>query len=375
MHRKIAVKRLAASDLTLFAWHFRHRNAGGQKSITLNADVFIGEFYPALPELILETGGKIPVDLSLYGPGLKGLHNLQRKIIKWGSYKNWRLNGEFIHNPNEDEERYNVLEPGDLALMEFSGVALPDSVKAVLLAARVGADSSLHAALVRFMGSRRMAVLPLADLERITAESNTPEGHPALQMTLDLDLEDAALGGSQGLTRLFKRASLRQIGKDDLQHARRLADETGRIGEELVNSYLVERRSQGELVEVEWVSQDNAVAPFDFRVRTSGGELILIDAKTTSGEFERPIHVSLNELLQIANGAERYDIYRVYGASIAEGQLRTSPNLRGFGQEVLRALAALPEGVAADSVSVSPRRLQFTAEVTISLPDNDEPQG
>lgn len=260
-------------------------------------------------------------------------------------------------------------------MMEFTGAALPDSVKAVLVAVGVEADIGLHSALNTFMGNRSMAVLPLADLERIMVESGAPEGHPALQMTMDVDLEDAALGGGQGLRRLFRRASLRQVSKEDLENARRNADETGRVGEELVNTYLIQLRSQGQLAEVEWISQNNAVAPFDFRIRTSEGEVILIDAKATSGEFDRPIHISLNELLQMANGTERYDIYRVYGASLVEGHLRVSSNLRDFGQEILSAFAALPEGVVTDSVSVSPGILEFSPAVSISLLDIDEEQG
>lgn len=196
-----------------------------------------------------------------------------------------------------------------------------------------------------------------------------------MQITMDVNLEDAALGGGQAFRRLFTRASLRQISKEDLQNARRNADETGRLGEELVNSYLVQLRNLGELAEVEWISQNNAVAPFDFRIRTLRGEVILIDAKATTGEFDRPIHISLNELLQIANGTERYDIYRVYAATLADGLLRVSSDVRGIGQEILRALSGLPDGVVADSISLQPSRLPFSREVMVSLQESDEATG
>lgn len=45
---RIAVKTLTGSDLTLFEWHFRNKNAGNQKSINLNANIFIDELYPYL---------------------------------------------------------------------------------------------------------------------------------------------------------------------------------------------------------------------------------------------------------------------------------------------------------------------------------------
>ena len=57
MQRRIALKRLTASDLTLFEWQFRNRNAGNQKSINLNADVFIVQLFPSMPEAALDAGG------------------------------------------------------------------------------------------------------------------------------------------------------------------------------------------------------------------------------------------------------------------------------------------------------------------------------
>src|SRR5579859_7499939 len=96
---RLALKKLTASDLTLFEWHFQNRNAGNQKAINLNADVFVDRLFPGLPEVSRDFGGRLPIDLFLYGPGMASELNLQRKIIKLGEYKNWRLDGETIHNP------------------------------------------------------------------------------------------------------------------------------------------------------------------------------------------------------------------------------------------------------------------------------------
>jgi hypothetical protein len=140
MFGKYAVKRLTASDLTFFFWHFKYKNAGNQKAINLNADVFVNQLYPQLPDMALSRGGKFPLDLFLYGPGLKGEYNLQRKIIKWGSYKNWRLDGEYVTNPLEDDTRFNVLTPGDLAVVMFAGDMIPTSAKIVCLSDNVPED-------------------------------------------------------------------------------------------------------------------------------------------------------------------------------------------------------------------------------------------
>ena len=82
MQRRIALKRLKASDLTLFEWQFRHRNAGNQKSINLNADVFVKQLFPSLPEVAAETNGRIPLDLSIYGPGNSGFTIYRGKLLR-----------------------------------------------------------------------------------------------------------------------------------------------------------------------------------------------------------------------------------------------------------------------------------------------------
>ena len=66
---KLALKRLTASDLTLFEWQFRNRPAGNQKAINLNRNVFIDILYPALPEVAEDHDGRLPLDVTIYGPG------------------------------------------------------------------------------------------------------------------------------------------------------------------------------------------------------------------------------------------------------------------------------------------------------------------
>jgi len=374
MPRKIGVKRLTASDLTFFEWHFRHRNAGNQKAINLNADVFISDLYPALPELSIESGGKIPIDLSVFGPGTKGLHNLQRKIVKFGAYKNWRLNGEFIYNPSEDSERYNSLRPGDFAVMEFLGVGVPNAIALLLVASSVTADTRLHAEIDAFMKGRKMAPMTSTELEAVVGAAKPDDRHPVRTLAVDRDLEDAALGGSTGRRHLHAHSATRQITKDALLHARKIADETGRLGEELVNGYLNREKAAGRLGAVEWTSQVDAVAPYDFRVVKPGGQSLLIDVKSTSGEFDRPVHFSFNEILQIVNGEEPYEVFRVYQASAAGGRLRICHDVRTLCQNVLEAITAVPDGVTVDGVSVTTAKLTFSDESALEPSDEDESQ-
>jgi hypothetical protein len=154
--KKLALKRLTKSDLTIFEWHFRNRNAGNQKSINLNADVFVNELYPAVPRLALTNGNEMPVSVGIFGPGVKTELPLARKIIKGAAYKNWRLNGEFIFKPAGDPERFNVLLPGDLAVMEFAGEVQPTSLRMFLLASDLRSDAGVRARLNEILCDRSM---------------------------------------------------------------------------------------------------------------------------------------------------------------------------------------------------------------------------
>src|SRR5205823_357952 len=130
-------------------------------------DVFLS-LYPSLPELVPQLNGRIPIDLYVYGPGLEQGLNLQRKIIKAGSYKNWRLDGEFIYDPTPNPERFHPLTPGDLVLLEFGGDAVvPTTTRMFLLCNSSAPDTNLHRLFSDHLGARPMAVLAYASIERI----------------------------------------------------------------------------------------------------------------------------------------------------------------------------------------------------------------
>src|SRR5690242_9918868 len=209
MRRRIALKRLTASDLTLFEWHYRNRNAGNQKAINLNADVFVGDLFPSLPDIASEHEGRIPLDLKIYGPGLAPLHNLQRKIIKIASYKNWRLDGEMIGNPENEPARYDVLQADDLAIFEFEGLVVPDSAKMILISQNLKEDQQMHRALAPLVTNHSMVSVTVMQLREI-ALGLAGEDHPLYQLSLEAELEDAAENGLQGQIAL-RRVSNRVI--------------------------------------------------------------------------------------------------------------------------------------------------------------------
>jgi Domain of unknown function (DUF3883) len=367
--RKLAAKRLTASDLTFFEWHFRNRPAGNQKAINLNAYVFIDRLYPALPEVSQETGGRLPLDLSIYGPALAGLDNYQRKIVKGDTYKNWRLDGEYIPDKPEDQGRYRGLTPGDIAVFEFFGVPVPSAAKMILLARSTPDDAALVQFFEPMFGVKSMVHLSANHIEQCVRGVSPPEDHPIRELEIEAAIEDAVLSGLQGIQKLRKRRRDQQVTQEEILRARRNMEEVGRLGEELVNRYLGAMLTAEVIQNYVWVSESNAVAPYDFQIEERSGQVVCIDVKATSGEFERPLHISISELLQMRYGDSQYYLYRVYNASPEGARLRISKDLKNFAARVLDGLEHLPDGVQADSVSVLPASLPFGEEIALQAED------
>lgn len=367
MSRRIALKRLTASDLSFFRWHFENTPTGGnQKSINLNRGVFIDQLYPALPDAPQALSGRLPIDLYLYGPGLTGELNIQRKIIKGGSYKNWRLNGEFVQ---EQQQRFEPLAPDDFVLLEFIGEIVPDQARALFVAKAVAQDMPLYNVMSTFLPAapramRTVTVEQLTDLLR--AATGLATDHPAHEFMLDADLEDAAQGGQQGIIQLRRRRARRTITLDDLRRARVRAEQNGERGEHFVNEYLDGRLESGTVTGYTWVSLNDPLAPYDFEVSDPAGDFRL-DVKATDGEFDRRIHVSYGELQAMTELGIRYDLYRVFNMDGDTASLRVAADMREWGKRVLSTLGDLEAGVGVDGVSVDPRTLHFAEVINLRL--------
>lgn len=367
MPQKLALKRLTASDLTFFEWQFSNHNAGNQKAINLNADIFINKLYPSLPEIARDRGERFPLDINLYGPGLKSEYNLQRKIVKGHTYKNWRLNGEFVHNPANDSERFNVLKPNDFALFSFEGDLFPHSASIYMVAAAQTEDTSIHAALAQLLGDRRRSMIEITQqtLDQLFHEVELTGEHPLYDLLLEDALIDAAQNGIAGIQQLSRTVSRRSVSYDSLKQARAKASRIGRIGEEFVNNYLQRQKN----IRFNWVADENAISPYDFEI-SYAEETILADVKSTEGKFDRPVHISFNEILQMGQVGQ-YRIYRVYDIEEATAKLRISQDMTAFAQEILRAFDNLPDGVRPDSISVSPNILDFGEVISLTIEIDD----
>ena len=368
MSRKLVLKRLTASDLTLFKFHFVNRPAGRQKAINMDAAIFVRELYPSLPEASLALpGGRIPLDLSIYGPGTAAVHNLQRKILK--QEKNWRLNGEYIDNPDDTPDRYNDLREGDFAVFEFTGFPLPTAAKVALIAKSNRDDAKLHRELLSRFGDASMTALSTSLLEQIIDAAAPPSSHPIHEWAGADVIEDAALGSALSIEKLLKRRQGRGLSPEELAAARAGGERTGHLGEELVDVFLKTRKEAGDITDYEWVSVANAIAPYDFRVKWKAQEWTVLDVKSTRGGFDNPIHLSLGELVRSQQGPERYEIYRLYEVTERSAKLRVSTDATKFLRPILVAVTALPKGVSADGFSISADFLRFDEEIAIDLDD------
>lgn len=361
MPRKLALKRLTASDLTLFKWHFQNNPAGKQKAFNLDARVLVDELYPQLGEPALIPQPRYPLDLYLCGPGLAPANNLQRKILK--QQKNWRLNGELIDNPVDRPELYNVLAPEDFALFDFSGDVTPTMAKVVLIARAQPDDAGLHAELSRRFADGSMWVLDDDVVQDVLLAAAPAPGHPLYDWADISLLEDAALGGAAGTHTVAARRGSRGVSPEDFMRSRRNAEATGVAGEELLNAWLERELHNGRVLEFEWVASSNAVAPYDFRVVEQADAVRLIDAKSTVGGFGNPIHLSLTELMVAVEGGMPYDICRLYEVTERSGKMRIARDIGPGLRHILTTLQALPPGVSADSISLRPEMLNFLPDV------------
>jgi hypothetical protein len=373
MPDRLALKRLTASDLTFFEHLFRTLNVGNQKSINLNADVFVEELYPNLPALAAQTGDVILVSLTILGPAGAPAHVLSRKITKQAAYKNWRLNGEFIRDPEGEPARYDSLAAGDLGVMDFTGDPLPQKVSLLLVSQTAAVDKPLYSALSQMIPGGRKTMVAVSRAILAAAAADSAATHPIWQLAADPEfeaaLEDAALGGLKGVEQLSKK-STKVVSAAALAAAKASAEKNGHEGEALAWVHLQKLRAAGSLKSIEWSSQSNAVSPFDFLVVDDADVTVRIDAKSTSGDFNRPIHMSIAELLAASTGG-RYDIWRLYELDDYGACLKIASNIASTAKKVLAGLS-LPKGVSIDGVSIDPTILSWSEVDTIEPPDEDD---
>jgi len=369
MARKLALKRLTASDLTVFRWHFINRPAGNQKAINLDKSVLVDSLFPELAKPGTVPNPRYNLELKISGPGTCSPHTLVRKILR--QQKNWRLNGEFIDGPIDDPQRYSYLAADDFAFFEFRGDQVPEAIHMLLISAANPQDAQLHKALSQIFVSGSMRVIDEQFIHDVLERSGVAGRHALSDWAEGALLEEIGLGSAAATLNLYKRRNRRGLTPEEFLEIRGRAQSTGISGERYLNDWLLDWQRKGECYDVEWTSSTNAIAPFDFRLKESAfGVERRIDAKSTTGEFETPLHMSRAEITEAVRGGVYYDIYRLYRLSEDGAEMRAAYDVGPALAPILEALEDLPHGISVDSISIDPRILQFTSDV--HYPRNSE---
>lgn len=377
----IAVKKLSASDMTFLERFHGFINKSNQKCINLNADVFRKLFYPSIESMSAD--GEFPVDIFVFGPNAPPkIERQKRKVTKGDSYKNWRLNGETLHDPINDPNRFSILKKHDIAVIVFEGSLKPEIVHLVFLAENSTADFPIFNTFSPLLQRKSMIALTPQRLKALLESAAAPSTHPLYTFTADPEiaeaLEDAGLGGYSGKQVLRRRRQGRPVSSRESKEMRAAAELIGENGERLVNFYLLSNAGEGGDFHFEWVSRFDAFSPFDFKITYIGNQNAtgqrLVEVKSTTGPFGRAFHISIAEILEAAASTMPYHIYRLYELNEDGGTLRISDDFRIFARSLQSAHdTAMPAGVSADGFAVLPEGigLSWSPPITIVAEDDD----
>lgn len=376
MSKKIMLKKVRSSDLSLFRSYFKNNPTAKQKGFNLDSDILGRTFFPALKYLLNPLPKKaVHVDLTIFGPGLAAAHTLARKIKI--DAKNFRLNGELVDSHPEHPNRYDPMAPGDFAIMEFIGNTIPEIVNVVMISANQVEDASIYGQLQNFLPNENdsSCILSHEDIEGIIKISDPLPDHPIRQWLDYVLLEELGSGDQQAAETLNNLRRGRGISLLDLKASKDAAEKTGRLGEEFLDSYLggvPTLTSLKGLINHEWVAQINAISPFDFLLRYEDGSHRHADAKSTSGGFSNNIYISTAEINHAINSGVPYDIFRLYEVTEISAKIKVARDIRSKLIPVQKALTEFPDGVRVDSISFSPSFFDFEDGVGAMYSFHDE---
>jgi len=129
--------------------------------------------------------------------------------------------------------------------------------------------------------------------------------------------------------------SSKKFGKYDIDKANDIFKETGRLGEEFVNSYLALKMQKGEIFHFTWYNKEKESGlPYDFTLEAHNGNITNLDVKTTKFDFDQKIIFSSQEIDFIASTTENYCIYRVYYNENGTPYVRVCSNCKSLATEI-----------------------------------------
>ncbi len=153
-------------------------------------------------------------------------------------------------------------------------------------------------------------------------------------------LENKIEQNGRGLLEELEIASQTEISqkkyqKFDLDKANELFKQVGKQGEKLVANYLDFLKSKNQIFNYNWYNQDEESGlPYDFTIQDNHQNIIHIDVKSTSYQFEQPIIFS-NQEVEFIRDIPNYNIYRVFDISNNDPKLKICDNGKNFAHQVL----------------------------------------
>src|SRR5690554_2051904 len=297
--KRLALKRLSASDLTFFEHHFRNTTGTKQKAINLDSKVFVRSFYPNINDI---TGGgeTLAHPLNIYGPSGAARYSQMCRTLKQA--KNWRMGGVIIRS-DITPDRYEALVPGDLAVLVFLEEDHPERVDLFLMSSRSELDSPLytllHDAYEEFFGERA-AMLELSEeslsetLQEGIDSEFIEESHQVFEFLRASEALEAPSSSDTGTGSSISPPRKRVMSKEQLNKRKAAAEKIGADGESILNVWLNGLLRENKIDDFQWVSQSNAISPFDFEVTDLSGAKTLVEVKSTGGVFESQFYISIN---------------------------------------------------------------------------------
>ncbi len=336
----------------------------GRRTVELDANIFLGEFYPGLKGLYEQ----VAISLVVAGPGGGDAQRLTREIQRARGSGRWCLEGERIHAPVGKPGRYDTLTVGDYGIFAFDGVTRPNIVTLVLVSAHD--DPRLHEVITSRCGftAQRSIVavseLLIAELRAVSGVAYSGE-HP-LDVLGFRDTVEEVLFGDTATAQILERPSGGSMLHADLRQQLHSAGEFVQWGEELFGMWLV-ASGHGE-EEFEWVSQTHVRSVFDYEVRSAkwinGAPVVFVCVKSTRGPFERPLHLTVGELRFAARmGCCR--IARLYAVDGNSMMVRILAGVETVAGRMLRDLDAFPPGALAESFQMDPMMFEVEWEAVL----------
>ncbi|WPB77119.1 hypothetical protein KYC5002_50095 [Archangium violaceum] len=361
---KIAIKVLTWPDLSFFKVHSMRSN---QRAISLNHEIFIERFYPGLQR----SHDQVLFPLLIVGPGVRPAHRLTRMAMRSLGSRNWHIKGESIHEPVEEPGRYGKLVENDFAIMAFEGNERPRAVTLTLVSA--AEDAELHAVIAQHLElPAKHAMLKVSETFLAHLRASTTGAYPDRQHPLDAfisgdTIEDVLFGtdapASTG-THAPSRTGI--LPPEDWHRLLLAADETRQRGEEFFGAWLTATGHVGD--DFQWVSQALPRSAYDYEVHSArwiaGAPPVFVHVRATRASFERPIHMTLTELLFAAK-RENCRIARLYDIESETPKLRILTGTQAIAERLIETLNALPDRVTADSLQLDPGL--FAVELQVKL--------